>query len=195
MTSRSSHVLAMAAPHGRLRQWWLDRPVRAKGMIAVAFPLIALIAVTTASLMLQYNERQERSVAMAASRLSTAAERTLADAVDTETSIRGYAATGKPVFLTPYNLSRKSLPADLATLRTDAIAGNHGNPKFFHIEQSIMDVCGRLRLCSVRRFCSRSKPRQLRRRLQLPLTTTSSLSVRWIKTFAPKSPESVLAVE
>jgi len=37
---------------GRLRQWWLDRPVRAKGMIAVTFPMIALMAVTAASLML-----------------------------------------------------------------------------------------------------------------------------------------------
>src|ERR1700751_337864 len=107
---------------GPVRQWWLDRPVRAKGMIAVAFPLIALVAVTVASLMLQYNERQERAVAMAASRLRTAAEQTRADAVNAETSIRGYAATGRAELLTPYNLARKSLPADLATLRTDAIA-------------------------------------------------------------------------
>jgi len=120
--SHSSRRPAMAEVHpGRIGQWWLDRPVRAKGMIAVAFPLIALVAVTVASLMLQYNERQERSVALAASRLSSMAEQTLADAVDAETSIRGYAATGKALFLTPYNSARKSLPADLATLRADAI--------------------------------------------------------------------------
>jgi signal transduction histidine kinase/ActR/RegA family two-component response regulator len=107
---------------GRLPQWWLDRSVRAKGMIAVAFPLIALIAVTVASLVLQYNEHQERTVALAASRLSSAASKTLADAVNGETSIRGYAATGKPVFLTPYNLSRIAVRKDLATLRSDAIA-------------------------------------------------------------------------
>jgi CHASE3 domain sensor protein len=73
-------------------------------MIAVAFPLIALVAVTVASLLLQYNERQERSVALAASRLSSAAQQTLVDAVDAETSIRGYAATRKPLFLSTYNL-------------------------------------------------------------------------------------------
>jgi signal transduction histidine kinase/ActR/RegA family two-component response regulator len=123
VASRSSRLPVMAAARpGRIRQWWLDQPVRTKGMIAVAFPLIALVAVTVASLMLQYNERQERSVAMAASRLSTAAEQTLADVVNAETSIRGYAATGRAEFLAPYNLARKSLPADLATLRTDAIA-------------------------------------------------------------------------
>jgi signal transduction histidine kinase/ActR/RegA family two-component response regulator len=121
--SRSSRRPAMAEVRpGRLRQWWLDRPVRAKGMIAVTFPLIALMAVTAASLMLQYNERQERSVAMAASRLSTTAKQTLADAVDAETSIRGYAATGEALFLTPYHLARTSIPADLAALRADAVA-------------------------------------------------------------------------
>ncbi len=121
MRSHASHPPTVAHP-GRLPQWWLDRPVRAKGMIAVAFPLIALIAVTVASLVLQYNEHQERAVALAASKLSSAASQTLADAVDAETSIRGYAATGKPLFLTPYDLARKNIPVDLATLHTDAIA-------------------------------------------------------------------------
>jgi len=53
-------VTAAGRP-GRLPQWWLDLSVRAKGMIAVAFPLIALIAVTAASLVLQHSERQERT--------------------------------------------------------------------------------------------------------------------------------------
>lgn len=112
----------VAVRTGRLPQWWLDRSVRAKGMIAVAFPLIALIAVTVASLVLQYNEQQERTVALAASRLSSATTQTLADAVNGETSVRGYAATGKAIFLTPYNMARTAIPRDLATLRSDAIA-------------------------------------------------------------------------
>ena len=49
MRSHASRPPAAARP-GRLPQWWLDRSVRAKGTIAVAFPLIALIAVTVASL-------------------------------------------------------------------------------------------------------------------------------------------------
>jgi signal transduction histidine kinase/CheY-like chemotaxis protein len=119
--SRMSRPAAAAHP-ARLPQWWLDRSVRAKGMIAVAFPLIALIGVTVASLVLQYNEQQERTVALAASRISSAAGQTLADAVNAETSIRGYAATGKATFLTPYNLARMAVPRDLATLHSDAIA-------------------------------------------------------------------------
>jgi hypothetical protein len=43
---------------GRLQRWWLDRSVRAKEMTVVAVPLIALTGITSASLAVQYNERQ-----------------------------------------------------------------------------------------------------------------------------------------
>jgi len=54
--------LAAVARAGGVRQWWLDRSVRAKGMIVVSAPLIALVGVTVASLVLQGAERQERAV-------------------------------------------------------------------------------------------------------------------------------------
>jgi hypothetical protein len=63
-----------AARPGRLRRWWLDRSVRVKGTIVVAAPLIALIAVTSASLALQQNERQERNVALTSSAVNSAAQ-------------------------------------------------------------------------------------------------------------------------
>ena len=74
MSSRqSSPAPPVADRPRRLQEWWLGRSVRAKGLIVVAVPLIALIVTTSASLALQYNERQERSVALAASALSSAA--------------------------------------------------------------------------------------------------------------------------
>ncbi len=53
---RSSSAAAVRL--GRLGRWWLDQSVRAKGMIVVAVPLIALVGVASASLALQYKERQ-----------------------------------------------------------------------------------------------------------------------------------------
>jgi hypothetical protein len=41
--------------HG-LRQWWLDLSLRAKGLIVVAVPLIALMGITSANLVLQQDE-------------------------------------------------------------------------------------------------------------------------------------------
>jgi signal transduction histidine kinase/ActR/RegA family two-component response regulator len=105
-----------------MHRWWLDRPMRTKGMVVVAIPMTALIAVTSASLALQYNERQERSVALTASALTTTAQQVLADAVNAETGVRGYAATGDPLFLKPYSVSVTRFARDQAALRAAAIA-------------------------------------------------------------------------
>lgn len=130
MRARASRLPVTAAGRpGRLPQWWLDLSVRAKGLIVVAFPLIALVAVTVASLVLQHSERQERTVAVEAAKLSAAAGNVLDDAVNAETSVRGYAATGRPLFLAPYRTVRSALPADLATLRSDAVAAGDIGPE------------------------------------------------------------------
>jgi signal transduction histidine kinase/ActR/RegA family two-component response regulator len=105
-----------------MNRWWLDRPMRAKGAVVVAVPLVALIAVTSASLALQYNERQERSVALTASTMNTSAQQVLSDAVNAETGVRGYAATGDPLFLQPYSVSVTRFARDQAALRAAAIA-------------------------------------------------------------------------
>lgn len=100
-----SRKASSAAPRTRrtpwVRRWWLDRSVRAKGLVVVAVPLLALIVTASASLALQYNERQERRIALAASAVSTTAKQVLADAVNAETGVRGYAATGDRLFLAP----------------------------------------------------------------------------------------------
>jgi signal transduction histidine kinase/ActR/RegA family two-component response regulator len=107
---------------GRLRQWWLDRSVRVKGLTVVTVPLLALILIVLASLILQSNERQERQVARAASNLSTSVVQVLADAVNAESGVRGYVATRNPVFLQPYQLAQTRFTADLAALRGAAAA-------------------------------------------------------------------------
>ena len=72
--------------------------------MVIAVPLIALIGVTSASLVLQHNEEQERQVSLTASALTAAAQQVLTDALNAETGVRGYAATRDPLFLQPYNL-------------------------------------------------------------------------------------------
>jgi signal transduction histidine kinase/ActR/RegA family two-component response regulator len=109
-----------------LRQWWLDRSVRVKGMVVVVVPLLALILIVLASLVLQSNERQERRVGRAASALSTSADQVLADAVNAETGVRGYVATGNPKFLDPYNLTLTRFTKDLATFRAAAAVEGDG---------------------------------------------------------------------
>ena len=96
--------------------------MRAKGIIVVAVPLISLIGITSASLVLQANERQERTAARAASDVSSAAQQVMNDALNAETGLRGYAATSDPLFLQPYNLTLTRFARDRAALRGAAVA-------------------------------------------------------------------------
>jgi len=118
----ASPALPAGDRQGRLQGWWLDRSVRAKGLIVIAVPLIAFVGTISANLVLQYNQHQARSVALATSNLTVAANLVLADAVNAETGVRGYAATGDPLFLGPYNLALSRLGAERASLRTAAVA-------------------------------------------------------------------------
>jgi signal transduction histidine kinase/ActR/RegA family two-component response regulator len=113
------------ARQGPLRRWWLDRPVWAKGIIVVAVPLTALVAVTSASLGLQYRERQVRAAAIAASALNSATQEVVFDALNAETAVRGYAVTRDPLFLEPYDAVEARVAMDLAALRAAAVAEGH----------------------------------------------------------------------
>jgi signal transduction histidine kinase/ActR/RegA family two-component response regulator len=112
-------------PHG-LRRWWLDRSLRAKGLIVVAVPMIALMGITSANLLLQHSESSERSISTNARNLDGAATQVLADAVNGETGIRGYAATRDPTFLVPYTLTLTRIGAERKLLRKDAVMAGVG---------------------------------------------------------------------
>jgi signal transduction histidine kinase/ActR/RegA family two-component response regulator len=104
-----------------LRRWWLDRSLRAKGLIVVAVPLIALMGLTSANLLLQQNESNERNISTNARNLAAAATQVLADMANAETGIRGYAVTRDPIFLDPYTLTLTRIGAERTSLRQAAI--------------------------------------------------------------------------
>jgi signal transduction histidine kinase/CheY-like chemotaxis protein len=113
MRSRESR----SAPRGTdqaygIRRWWLDLSLRAKGLIVVAVPLIALMGIISANLELQQSESNERNISTNARNLADAATQVLADMANAETGIRGYAATRDPVFLAPYTLTLTRIGAE-----------------------------------------------------------------------------------
>jgi PAS domain S-box-containing protein len=116
----ASSALPAEGHASRLQQWWLDRSVRAKGLIVIAVPLIAFVGAMSANLVLQHHQHQARDVAQATTNLTFAADLLLADAVNAETGIRGYAATGDSAFLAPYNLALSRLAAERESLRAAA---------------------------------------------------------------------------
>ncbi len=111
--------------HG-VRQWWLNRALRTKGLIVVAVPLIALLGLTSANLLLQQNESTERNISLNARNLDDTAAQVLADMVNGETGVRGYAATRDPTFLDPYNLMLTRIGAERTALRQAAVIAGDG---------------------------------------------------------------------
>jgi signal transduction histidine kinase/ActR/RegA family two-component response regulator len=103
-----------------MRRWWLNRPVRSKGMIAIAVPLIALLVTAGASLGLQLREQEARTVGRTNFDLIGAADRVLGQALNGETAVRGYAATGDVLFLGPYRMMRTQIGSARSMFRTAA---------------------------------------------------------------------------
>lgn len=136
-------------PHGMarcrlcLQQWWLDRPVRSKGLIVVTVPLLALLVTTIASLALQYQEREDRAIATAGLAVTNAAQRMLSDAVNGESGIRGYAATGDPLFLQPYQGMLARLPAERRAFHAAALA-DHDVPAQRAADRTVGQLLGAL---------------------------------------------------
>jgi CHASE3 domain len=95
--------------------------LRAKGLIVVAVPLIALMGTNSANLLLQRNESNERTVSTDARNLVSAAEQVLADSVNAETGVRGYASTRDALFLDPYNLTLTRIGSERRSLREAAV--------------------------------------------------------------------------
>jgi len=111
--------------HG-LRRWWLDLSLRAKGLIVVAVPLIALMCIISANLLLQHSESNERNISTNARNLADAATQVLTDAVNGEAGVRGYAATRDPIFLAPYTLMLTRIGAERTSLRQAAVVEGDG---------------------------------------------------------------------
>jgi signal transduction histidine kinase/DNA-binding response OmpR family regulator len=105
-----------------LAQRWLDMSVRAKGIVVVSVPLIALLLIVVMALTLQLREREARSSAVRATAMVTATQDSLVAALNAETSVRAYAVGGDPAFLTPYTTASQGLPATLSALDRAAAA-------------------------------------------------------------------------
>jgi signal transduction histidine kinase/CheY-like chemotaxis protein len=106
---------------GRLVRWWLNRPVRVKGLIAIAVPLLALLVTASASLSLQCKEADARVAGRASLNLMNTADGVFDDTLNGETGIRGYAATGDRLFLQPYYMMRARMGAERAKFKEAAL--------------------------------------------------------------------------
>ena len=85
------------------RLTWGHLSLRTKGLLVIAIPLVPLLAAMV-MLVVQTQKETQLDREISAARISRdAGQAVLAIAVDAETAVRGYVATGKPVFLEPFS--------------------------------------------------------------------------------------------
>ncbi|HUF33381.1 MAG TPA: response regulator [Acidimicrobiales bacterium] len=83
--------------------WWADLPLRRKGLVVVAIPVLSLLLVAAALLpLMAQRERTDRSVRESIA-IQTATRDLLLVLVEAETSVRGLVATGDERFLERYD--------------------------------------------------------------------------------------------
>ncbi len=90
-------------PWRAVARWWRNARLWVKGALVLALPVVALLAMGTANLVVA-NQLDHLSSSTSATTASIVdINHSLDLALDAETGVRGYAATGNPVFLQPYN--------------------------------------------------------------------------------------------
>jgi PAS domain S-box-containing protein len=102
---------------------WTDRPIRQRGTVIVAIPVICLFASLIAIAGLRDSTLQIRKRSDTNKAILQETNRLLTMVVDAETGIRGYGLTKRRDFLSPYLEAKKSLPPLLAKLKV-AVRGN-----------------------------------------------------------------------
>ncbi|XZN89255.1 MAG: PAS domain S-box protein [Microcoleus sp.] len=96
---------------------WKDRPIRQRGTVIVAIPVICLFASLIVIAGLRNRAIQTRKELDSNKEILQQTNRLLKTVVDAETGLRGYGLTKRRAFLSPYFEAKKTLPEQLSELK------------------------------------------------------------------------------
>ena len=115
---------------------WTDRPIRQRGTVIVAIPVICLFASLIAIAGLRNRVTQLRRQLDSNQEILQETNRLLTTVVDAETGIRGYGLTKRREFLAPYSQAKKTLPALLTKLQVLTQKNQLQSQRFAEIKKS-----------------------------------------------------------
>ncbi len=125
---------------------WTDRPIRQRGTVIVAIPVICLFASLIAIAGLRNRGIQMRRQLDSNQEILQETNHLLKTVVDAETGIRGYGLTKSREFLTPYSEAKKTLPSLLAKLQVLTQKNQLQSQRFAEIKKSTEEQINFLRL-------------------------------------------------
>jgi methyl-accepting chemotaxis protein len=89
------------------RKGWLSSPLRMKGMVAIALPLLSLLFVTAVTIVTDNRQNDANLLHTEITAVRASANEFLSALVDAETGVRGYALTHDRKFLEPMSALRR----------------------------------------------------------------------------------------
>src|SRR5215831_12654642 len=92
----------MPARPGRIAQWWLDRPLRAKGLAVLTAPMLVLVITVGVTFITERHQQTLRDQTFAVNNVANESSQVLELLLNAETGVRGYALSREPSFLAPY---------------------------------------------------------------------------------------------
>ena len=95
---------------------WQALPVRLRGGIIIAIPVVCLITSLGSFAWLKASLEENEAIVQHTKKVKLETKRLLTALVDTETGVRGYGLTNREEFLAPYRRSRAIIPDSLKKL-------------------------------------------------------------------------------
>ncbi len=100
----------------QLRLLWSDLPVRRRGALIIAIPILCLLTSVVAFAALQRSNAVAQQYVDHTQKVLLYANRLLTALVNAETGVRGYALTNRPEYLQPYDSGMASIPHTIEEL-------------------------------------------------------------------------------
>jgi signal transduction histidine kinase len=100
----------------RLTRWWTDLPIRLKGLVVVAIPLVALLVATFSLYLVRQSLDRQQDTLRRAQEVRSQVQTVLTLLLEAETGVRGYRLTMSQEFVRPYRRAFDRLPRALASL-------------------------------------------------------------------------------
>jgi signal transduction histidine kinase len=103
---------------GNLTQHWINLPIRVRGTIIVAIPVVCLLTAISAFAGLKASLVEDETWVQHTQTVRLETKRLLKALVDAETGVRGYGLTRRDEFLMPYQQAQLVIPLSLQRLET-----------------------------------------------------------------------------
>jgi signal transduction histidine kinase len=125
-------------PIERIRNFWLELPVRRRGLVIVAIPITCLITslVTFSLLQLELIEKERQTEQ--AQKIYSETQRLITTIVNAETGVQGYLITGEEDYLDSYHVAVTIFPDSFQKLQP-LIEHNLNQQERFQLAKQLLD--------------------------------------------------------